>query len=179
MGGGKALRRLGPITLGRRALDLARGYAGAAAVAVRHDGQVKDTGDAVVLFDDPAIPGPLAGLASAIAHARARGARRVLTIACDMPRLPPNLFERLEGALDREPDARVAVSASAGRLHPVCALWPADAAAGLAAYAAAGRASLKGFATELGHTVVEWDAEGGDPFFNANTPEELAALQTS
>ena len=79
MGGGKALRRLGATTLGGRALELARGYAGATAVAVRHDRQVEDTGDAVVILDDPAVPGPLAGLASAIAHARTLGARRVLT----------------------------------------------------------------------------------------------------
>jgi molybdopterin-guanine dinucleotide biosynthesis protein A len=70
-------------------------------------------------------------------------------------------------------------AASEGRLHPVCALWPTDAAAELAAYAAVGRASLKGFAAELGHTTVEWSVERGDPFVNANTPEELAALQTS
>lgn len=178
MGGGKALRRLGSTTLGGRALDLARGYAGAVAVAVRHDRQMEDTGDAVVILDDPAIPGPLAGLASAIAHARTLGAQRVLTIACDMPRLPPDLFERLEAALDREPDVRVAVAASRARLHPVCALWPTDAAAELAAYAAAGRASLRGFAADLGHTVVEWDARDGDPFVNVNTPADLAALQT-
>lgn len=178
MGGGKALRRLGRMTLGGRALDLARGYAEVAAIAVRHDRQVEDTGDAVLILDNPAIPGPLAGLASAMTHAHARGAQRVLTIACDMPRLPPDLFERLAAALDGAPEAGVAVAASGGRLHPVCALWPADAAAQLAAYAAAGRASLKGFAAELGYTVVEWNARGGDPFVNVNTPEDLAALQS-
>lgn len=178
MGGGKALRRLGATTLGGRALDLARSYAEVAAIAVRNERQVEGTNDAVLILDDPAISGPLAGLASAIAHARSQGAQRVLTIACDMPRLPPDLFERLEAPLDRTPVVRVAVAASGGRLHPVCALWPADASADLAAYVAAGRASLKGFAAELGHTVVEWDARDGDPFVNVNTPEELAALQT-
>jgi len=42
---------------------------------------------------------------------------------------------------------------------------------------ASGRRSLKGFVATVGMTVADWPVAETDPFANANTPEELAALQ--
>lgn len=176
MGGHKPLRRLGEATLIDHALGLARLYADDVAVAVRDRRQIGER-RTVLLTDDPAIVGPLAGVASALAYGVTRQAERVLTIPCDAPRLPGDLRSRLEAALDIAPRAGAAVASSAGRLHPVCVLWRSTARDRLRDYVASGARSLRGFAEVCGAVEVAWDASLGDPFANANTPEELAALQ--
>lgn len=175
MGGAKPLRRLGQTTLVGRALALARTYSRDVAVAVRDGAQVARAVDAPLLLDDPAIEGPLAGLASALRFAARRGADCVLTLPCDSPCLPPDLATRLRGALtDSRP---VAMGQSAGRMHPVCAVWRVETLDALPAYLATGRRSLGGFAAVVGMTAVDWPYAEFDPFANANTPGELAALQ--
>jgi len=175
IGGAKPLRRYGEATLVAHAVTLARRWSPLVAVAVRDPGQVEGETDAPIILDDPAIPGPAAGLAAAFAFARARGADRLLVVPCDTPSLPADLLERLDAAL--VPGAAVAVASSGGTLHPVCALWRVEAADRLPAYLASGRASLWGFAIDCGMVEVEWPTEPEDPFAGANTPEELAALQ--
>jgi molybdopterin-guanine dinucleotide biosynthesis protein A len=172
MGGSKPTRRFGDTTLIGRALELARTYAVHVAVAVRDPSQAPGVA-APLLLDDPAIEGPLAGLASALRFARGQGADRVLTLPCDTPRLPADFAARLLSA----PTAAVAVARSGGRLHPACALWSDQVLDALPAYLASGRRSLRGLAETMGMTVVDWSFTAGDPFANANTPEELAALQ--
>lgn len=176
MGGGKPLRPFGQTTLVAHALSFARRWSRTVAVAVRAEDQVAGLAAPLVL-DDPAIPGPAAGLASALAFAAREGATRLLTVPCDAPCLPDDLLGRLEAALGEA--AGVAVASSLGQLHPACALWRTDCAARLPAFLASGT-SLRGFAQACGMAVVEWDARpGDDPFANANTPAELAALQPS
>lgn len=177
MGGAKPLRRLAGVRLIDHALQIARGYAEASVVTVRDPAQVGSVDDAALILDAPDIPGPLGGLASALRLARAQGADRVLAIPCDAPRLPPDLYERLEMALDTDARALAAVASSGGRPHPVCALWSVEAAPRLRPFVASGRTSLKGFAAEIGYTLAEWSIAGGDPFTNANTPEDLATLE--
>ena len=172
MGGGKPQRMLGGRTLLDRAVALARAITPDVAIAVRTaDGE---TG-LPRLQDDPAIPGPLAGLASALDFASARAADAVLLLPCDAPFLPADLAPRLAAALAGDP-AACAVPRSGDHIHPTCALWRTGLAAELVAYAATGRRSLKGFAEAVGWTPVDWPADP-DPFFNINTPEDLAAAE--
>lgn len=175
MGGEKARRPWGQTTLVGHALDLARAYGREVAVAVRDATQVAGIVQADLLLDAPGIEGPLAGLASALGFARATGAQTLLTLPCDAPRLPRDLAARLLGAL--APGAGVALARSDGRAHPTCALWRVGALDALPAYLATGRRSLGGFAAAVGMTAVDWAIDGGDPFANANTLEELQALQ--
>jgi len=175
MGGSKPRMAWGRTTLIGHALSLARTYGPDVAVAVRAEAQVSGAVRAHLLLDEPSIEGPLAGLASALGFARAKGAACVLTLPCDAPRLPPDLACRLQAGL--EPGVGVAVARSCGRLHPTCALWRREALDALPAYLASGRRSLNGFAAAIGMATVEWRAPGEDPFANANTPAELAALQ--
>jgi molybdopterin-guanine dinucleotide biosynthesis protein A len=176
MGGAKPLQPFGEGTLISHALALARGYAGEVAVAVRDPSQLSGL-DAPLIVDDPAIEGPLAGLAAALAEATMRGADALLTLPCDAPRLPPDLATRLVAGLECAPAAVVAMAASGGRRHPVCALWRVSALDALAGYLASGARSLWRFGETCGVEDVEWPAEPDDPFANANTPDELAALQ--
>jgi molybdopterin-guanine dinucleotide biosynthesis protein A len=174
MGGRKALQPWGGATLVARALAQARSYAPIVAVAVRRTDQLEGAVRAELLIDDPAIPGPLAGLASALAFAERAGAAAVLTLPCDTPLLPADLAERLLGGLDaRRP---VAMAQSCGRWHPTCAIWRAELGDRIGAYVATGRSSLHGFAEFSGRRIVDWGACAPDPFANANTLEDLARL---
>jgi molybdenum cofactor guanylyltransferase len=69
------------------------------------------------------------------------------------------------------------VASSGGHLHPVCGLWRVSALDAVPAYLASGRRSLRGFAEAAGFTAVDWPIEPLDPFFNINTPEDLAAAE--
>jgi len=175
MGGGKPLRRFGETTLVARMLELARSYCPQVAVAVRDASQVAGAVDAPLIWDDPTIGGPLAGLASALRLARELGVSDVLTLPCDAPFVPRDLAARLAGALSGQD--RVAVAQSACRIHPTCALWKVEVLELLPAYLASGQRSLKGIAAAAGMVVVTWQVDGADPFANANTPEDLLALQ--
>lgn len=170
IGGNKPLRMLGGTSLLDRALLYAEGLSGLRAVAVRHPEQAGNLAVPVV-FDDSAVEGPLAGLLSALRFARDAAAEAALTIAADMPFLPPDLAERLEEAL---PHKRVAIARSGGHLHPVCGLWSITALDVAADYLASGRRSLKGFAETAGYAAVDWPALPLDPFFNINSERDLA-----
>jgi molybdenum cofactor guanylyltransferase len=157
IGGGKPQRLLGGETLLDRALRRARCWSDDVLVAARAGGD---------LADDPAIEGPLGGVAAALALGG-----DVLTIPCDMPFLPDDLPTRLAS------EALATVAASGGQLHPVCALWKAGARAALPAWLATGRRSLTGFAEAVGYRAVEWPTEPFDPFFNVNDEADLARAE--
>ena len=157
IGGGKPRLLLGGETLLDRALRRARSWSDEVLVAARTGGDIAD---------DPAIAGPLGGVAAALALGG-----DVLTIACDMPFLPDDLPQRLIG------DKAATLAASGGRLHPVCAVWKADAGAALPAYLATGRRSLTGFAEAAGYAAVEWPVDPFDPFLNINDPADLARAE--
>ncbi|MGZ9099246.1 MAG: molybdenum cofactor guanylyltransferase [Brevundimonas sp.] len=176
IGGDKPRRRLGGIRLLDRALTAARAAAAPVILVVREPAQVEDFSGTMVL-DAAGIDGPLGGLFSALTWAAEAGADRVLTLPCDMPFLPGDLHTRLEQALT--PDVGVAVAASGERLHPVCALWRTTAAPTLAQRAREGRLSLHGLSEAVGRAVVDWPVEGGDPFININTAEQLAAAEAT
>lgn len=170
IGGDKPLRLLA----GRRLIDHALAQAGAASdcvvTVVRDPAQAARLGLVEWRLDAP-WPGPLGGLASALAFARDAGRAAVLTLPCDMPLLPADLAPRMARTIGSH---TAVVAAGGGLLHPVCALWRTEALDALGPYAASGRLSLKGFAAQVGHGVAEWPTTPADPFFNVNTAEELA-----
>lgn len=173
IGGGKALKTLGGERLIDRAAAQGARMAPMRAVALRDSDQIGDT-DIEVILDDPAIEGPLGGLAAALRFARDRECSAVLTIPADMPFLPPDLALRLAEEI-RSRGASLA--ASGGHAHPVCGLWRVGSLAHLEAYVETGRRSLKGFAEAVGFVTVDWPDQPLDPFFNINTEEDLAEAE--
>jgi molybdopterin-guanine dinucleotide biosynthesis protein A len=173
IGGGKPLLTLGGERLIDRAARHARQWSDALAVAVREPSQVEGCGIEVIR-DRLDVEGPLGGLASGLDFGRGRECRFLLTIPADMPFLPRDLFERLAGTLSGH---SCALARSGAHVHPVCGLWSVDAADQLDGYIESGRRSLRGFGEWVGCTTVEWPSAALDPFFNINSPEDLAEAE--
>ena len=122
--------------------------------------------------------GPLAGILAGLDWAaRAESSSHLLTVAADTPFLPEDLVQRLAASLD---GGKIAVAASAGCSHPVFALWSIALRDDLAAFMSE-KSSLKvsDFAARHSPAWVDFPvgAFGGrtfDPFFNVNTPDDLA-----
>jgi len=174
MGGHKALRPFRGRPLIAHAVALARRWTPEVVVVVREPAQVAGAVDAPLVLDQLEIPGPLAGLAAALRYAQSCGGERLMVAPCDMPRLPPDLAERLAAALTEAHG--VALPLLAGELQPVCGLWRPRALEQLPAYLAAGQSSLRGFAAACGLATATFAAEEAALFANANTPEELDRL---
>lgn len=124
--------------------------------------------------------GPLAGVLSGLRHfAAARPqATHLLTAPSDSPFLPRNLAELLWQAIDSP--QMIAVAVSNGRKHPVFAIWPVALADDLASWIAADdKRRMNAFLARHRVATVDFpEISTGlgplDPFYNINTPEELA-----
>ncbi len=125
-------------------------------------------------------PGPLAGVLAGLRHAEdlIPKPRHIVTAPADTPFLPRDLVERLEAALPA--DDAIVVASSAGRWHPVVALWPLTLADDLEEWLAdPGNRKLQAFIARHPSTAVDFppiETKRGplDPFYNVNTPDELA-----
>lgn len=123
--------------------------------------------------------GPLAGILAGMDHAAAHlpDARWIATVAGDTPFLPPDFVARLHAARTQA-ESVLAVAASAGRDHPVDALWPVSLREALRrAMLDEGMRKVRLFQSRYAVTLAEWPAGPRDPFFNANTPEDLDAAE--
>lgn len=118
-------------------------------------------------------PGPLAGLLAAMewAAAPSRGFGWVAAVPCDSPFLPYDLVARLTAALG---DGVAAIAISGERRHPVTGLFSVDLRGDLADFLAAGERRAGAWAARIGAREARFGGPGVDPFFNINTPEELA-----
>lgn len=125
-----------------------------------------------VLPDSMADAGPLAGVLAAMDWAQAQGCDAVVTVAGDTPFFPADLVARLAAS-----GGAVAV-AKTDRVHPVFALWDVALAPALRAALGAGRRRVMDFAGDQRAVEVVFPVTGGvDPFFNINTPDDLAQAQ--
>ncbi|MDR6101440.1 molybdopterin-guanine dinucleotide biosynthesis protein A [Agrobacterium larrymoorei] len=141
-------------------------------------------------FDLPLVPdtkighaGPLAGVLAGLQHFQKHpsGASHMLTVPSDSPFFPDDLALRL---MDHLPDENtIVIAASKGQVHPVFALWPLALANDLEQWLADDdnrriRSFLARHATiGVSFPPVESSTSSIDPFFNINTPEELAQAQ--
>ena len=119
--------------------------------------------------------GPLAGVLAGLdwAAANAPEATHVLSVAADCPFLPADLALRLNEARLRM-GARLAVAASAGQAHPVIGLWEVALREDLRhALTHEGLRKIDLWTARYPLVEVSWSAGLIDPFFNANTPEDL------
>mgnify|MGYP001221135801 CR=1 FL=1 len=135
-------------------------------------------------FGLPVVPdldgralGPLAGLLAAMEWAARTdpALTAIAAVTSDVPFLPADLVSRLAVAAG----SGVAIAVSSGRRHPTIGLWPLALKADIAAALARDDLSVNAFASrhsavEVSFPFSETDGAMIDPFFNANTPDDLA-----
>jgi molybdopterin-guanine dinucleotide biosynthesis protein A len=131
-------------------------------------------GDAVSGF-----VGPLAGILSSLSWAAEHrpACTHVVSFATDVPFFPEDLVTRLEAALTAGAD--MACAESGGRMQPVFGLWPVRLGDDLRRALAEERLyKVEDWIARFASARVPFETEPVDPFFNVNTPEDLAAAET-
>jgi len=136
-----------------------------------------------VIADQTAdYPGPLAGILAGLRWASAVAPRSAFlaTVSSDAPFIPLDLVARLA---DASAGGDIIAAQSRGAVHPVVALWPLGIALRLERALATGQRGVQRWAEMEGMRRVDFaptSVEGHtiDPFFNVNTPEELAEAET-
>jgi molybdenum cofactor guanylyltransferase len=138
-----------------------------------------ETGLPVVADSVPDFPGPLAGILAGLDFAAVQAPETawVVSAPSDCPFLPRDLVERLHRArLDA--GATLACAASGGQRHPVIALWPVALREDLRrAVTRKGARKVGEWSARFTLAVAEWPAEPVDPFFNVNTPDDVAEAE--
>jgi len=178
MGGGdKARIRIGGASILDRVLDrLAPQCRRLVINAAGDTARFADTGLAVISDSVANYAGPLAGILAGLdwTASAAPDIGWLVSAPSDCPFLPRDFVARLH-------DARVATggqlacASSAGRRHPVAALWPVAVREDLRrALTEEGVRKVDQWTARFRLGVAEWPATPVDPFFNVNTPEEAA-----
>jgi len=124
-------------------------------------------------------PGPLAGILAGLdwAATQAPNAQWMLSASGDCPFPPRDLVVRLAEAVSAE-RAELAVAMSKGRSHPVIGLWTIALRDALReALIVEGLRKVEDWTRRYRVATVSWAAEPLDPFFNANTIDDLAQAE--
>ncbi|MET0968234.1 MAG: molybdenum cofactor guanylyltransferase MobA [Tardiphaga sp.] len=181
MGGGdKPMRSIGGRSILARVVER---------VAPQCDGLIVNAnGDATrfanvgltVVGDDIAdFPGPLAGILAALDWTAAArpDVEWVVSVAGDCPFLPRDLVTRLHDARTAT-DAELAVATSAGQAHPVIGLWHVPLRHALRhALVVEDIRQVGRWTARYGLAQAAWSVDPVDPFFNANTADDLAQAE--
>ena len=124
----------------------------------------------------PDHPGPLAGILAGLDWAAQNGAGAIVTAAVDTPFLPHDLVDRLQRSaaanglcLAASRDERGAV-----HRHPTFGLWPVALREDLRAALCGGARKVADWADAHHAGRAVFDSVPFDPFFNINTPSDLA-----
>jgi molybdopterin-guanine dinucleotide biosynthesis protein A len=127
----------------------------------------------------PGFPGPLAGILAALDWTATNRPEIewVLSAAGDCPFLPRDLVARLHEAREQE-SAQLAVAASGEQSHPVIGLWRVGLRDELRhALVVEDLRKIDRWTARYPLATVTWPAEPLDPFFNANTVEDIAEAE--
>ena len=178
MGGGdKGLLPLG----GRSILDhvIARLSPQVAELALNANGDASRFSDLhlPILPDSIAeFPGPLAGVLAGLDWAAAQGADHIVTAAADTPFFPADLVPRLLLAAETEAKPIALARTENGR-HPTFGLWPTALREDLRTALNDGLRKVVLWTDRHGTAMADFPSGDLDPFFNVNTPEDLAEAQ--
>jgi molybdopterin-guanine dinucleotide biosynthesis protein A len=130
----------------------------------------------------PGKAGPMAGIHAAMAHGASLPAvTHVATVSVDSPFFPHDLVDWLAAAIDTP--TRIAIATSEGRSHPVFGLWPVALADDLESWIATDEKRrvrdflLRHDVAEVAFPLRPTRASLLDPFFNVNTPDDLAEAE--
>jgi molybdopterin-guanine dinucleotide biosynthesis protein A len=178
MGGGdKPMRQIGGRTILERVITRLKPQCGELVLNANGDpARFANFGLPVIPDTVEDFPGPLAGILAALDWTAANrpGIRHVLSVAADCPFLPRDLVARLNEAWVNE-QAQLAVAASDGQSHPVIGLWEVALRDELRhALVQEGIRKIDRWTARYKLATVTWPVTPLDPFFNANTMDDIA-----
>jgi molybdopterin-guanine dinucleotide biosynthesis protein A len=185
MGGGdKGLLQLAGQPILRRVIDRLVPQVDMVALNANGDPARFDAFDLPVLPDSiDGYAGPLAGVLAGLDWADKMGADSIVTAAADTPFFPCDLVPRL--LIESEGMANPLVLAATpdpmrGQLrHPTFGLWPVSLRDDLRAALNNGLRKVVLWTDQHNGRQAVFDSNGIDPFFNVNTPEDLAVAQVA
>jgi molybdopterin-guanine dinucleotide biosynthesis protein A len=125
------------------------------------------------------FPGPLAGILAALDWAAAKrpDVKWIMSAAADCPFLPRDLVARLQQARIAE-SAELAVAASGGQSHPVIGIWSVSLREKLRhALVVEDIRKIDRWTARFKLATVTWPTVPIDPFFNANTMDDIAEAE--
>ena len=178
MGGGdKPMRRIGGRTILERVIARLKPQCGELILNANGDpARFAEFGLPVIADTVEDFPGPLAGILAALDWTAAHrpDVRFILSAAADCPFLPRDLVARLTRAL-AEQDAQLAVASSGGQSHPVIGLWSVALREELRhALVVEDIRKIDRWTSRYNLATVSWPTTPLDPFFNANTMDDIA-----
>jgi molybdenum cofactor guanylyltransferase len=181
MGGGdKPMRQIGGRTILERVITrLAPQCDGLILNANGDPARFANFGLPVIADNVGNFPGPLAGILAALDWTAAvrPEVEWVLSAAADCPFLPRDLVARLHRARVDE-NAELAVAASGGQSHPVIGLWSVGLREQLRhALVVEDIRKIDRWTARYRLATVEWPVDPLDPFFNANTMDDIEAAE--
>ncbi len=127
----------------------------------------------------PDHPGPLAGVLAGLDWAAGLGAASIVTVAADTPFFPADLVARLQAAAGPSGLALAASRDDTGKLwqHPTFGLWPVALRNDLRAALEGGLRKIVLWTDRHEAGIAEFPSDPFDPFFNINTPEDIAEAE--
>ena len=178
MGGGdKPMRRIGDRTILERVIARLKPQCGELILNANGDpARFAEFGLPVIADTVADFPGPLAGILAALDWTAANrpGVTFILSAAADCPFLPRDLVARLDAARGEE-DAQLAVASSGGQSHPVIGLWNVGLRDELRqALVVEDVRRIDRWTARYKLATVSWPTTPLDPFFNANTMDDIA-----
>jgi len=181
MGGGdKARIRIGGKTILERVLATMTPQCSALIINANGDpARFADTKLPVVADTVPDFAGPLAGILAGLdwAAAHAPDIADVVSVPGDCPFLPHDMVTRLV-AVREEQRTPLACARSGKWRHPVVGLWPVSLREDLRqALNVEGLHKIEIWTARHGIAIADWPEAPVDPFFNVNTPEDVAAAE--
>jgi molybdopterin-guanine dinucleotide biosynthesis protein A len=182
MGGGdKGLRVVGGRRLMDHVLDRLAPQVGTLAINANGDpARLAEFGLPVLADSLPDHPGPLAGVLAGLDWAAGIGAQSIVTAAADTPFFPRDLVARLVAAAGPSGLCLAASPDEDGRMqrHPTFGLWPVALRHDLRGALTGGLRKIVLWTDGHGAGTAAFPSDPFDPFFNVNTPEDIALAET-
>ncbi len=178
MGGGdKGLLMLGGKPILAHVIDRLSPQVAGLAINANGDPARFDAFGLPVLPDSIAeYPGPLAGVLAGLDWAADEGATHIVTAAADTPFFPADLVPHLMLAAETE-GKPIALARTENGRHPTFGLWPVNLRDDLRRALQGGVRKVVQWTDSHGTAMADFPTHGFDPFFNVNTPDDLAEAQ--
>jgi len=180
-GADKPLLSLAGKTLMQHVLDRAAAQVNELLINANGDiGRFAGFGRTVIADSVEGHPGPLAGILAGFEWTKSHrpNAQWLVSFACDCPFLPEDLVERLIAAANAA-NVPVSIAASGEHHHPVFAAWHTDLP--LSADEVLRKRGFRkagSLVDSFPNVRVDFDTRPVDPFFNINTPADLAFAES-